>query len=152
MNQQIRKCADDIKDVDHRLHEEEEKIKTLKEIAQQTNIRASVKNNRENEGNRRQELEQEEGTHHADNESKLYDIVVLITSNWRFLNKKRLFPGKNVLIKPCGSLETASKILDSPDFDNRESLIIHTGINNIENRDVDCQAITYCFTLVVDMA
>ena len=55
MNQQIRKCADDIKDVDHSLHEEEEKIKALKEIAQQTNIRASVKdnreNNRENEGN-----------------------------------------------------------------------------------------------------
>ena len=52
MNQQIRKCADDIKDVDHRLREEEEKIKALKEIAQQTNIRASVKDTGENnEGN-----------------------------------------------------------------------------------------------------
>ena len=64
MNQQTRKCADDIKDVDHRLHEEEEKIKALKEIAQQINIRASVKdnggNNRKNEGNRKQKLEQEE--------------------------------------------------------------------------------------------
>ena len=63
-----------------------------------------------------------------------------------------MFPGKNVLIKPCGSLETASKILDSPDFDIRKSLIIHTGVNDIENRDMDCQAITYCFNLVVEMA
>ena len=156
MNQQIRKCADDIKDVDHRLREEEEKIKTLKEIAQQTNIRASVKdtreNNKGNEVDQRQELEQEERTNHADKECKLYDIVVLMDSNRRFLNKKRLFPGKNVLIKPCGSLESASKILDSPDFDIRESLIIHTGVNDIENRDMDCQAITDCFKLVVEMA
>ena len=101
MNQQIRKCADDIKDVDHLLHEEEEKIKALKEIAQQTNIRASVKDTRENnngnEVNQRQ-VEQEERTNHADKECKLYDIVVLMDSNRRFLNKKRLFPGKNVLI------------------------------------------------------
>ena len=73
------------------------------------------------------------------------DIVVLIDSNRRFLNNERLFPGKNVLIKPCGSPETASKILDSPDFDIRESLIIHTGVNDIESRDMDCQAITDCF-------
>ena len=60
-----------------------------------------------------------------------------------------MFPGKNVLIKPCGSLETASKILDSPDFDIRESLIIHTGVND---RDMDCQASTDCFKLVAEMA
>ena len=92
MNQQIRKCADDIKDVNHRLREEEEKIKTLKELAQQTNIRASVQdtreNNKGNEVNQRQELEQEERTNHADKECKLYDIVVLMDSNRRFLNKK----------------------------------------------------------------
>ena len=96
MNQQIRKCADDIKDVDHRLREEGEKIKTLKEIAQQTNIRASVKdtreNNKGNEVNQRQELKQEERTINADKECKLYGIVVLMDSNRRFLNKKRLFP------------------------------------------------------------
>ena len=43
--------------------------------------------------NQRQELEQEERTNHADKECKLYDIVVLMDSNRRFLNKKRLFPG-----------------------------------------------------------
>ena len=67
MNQQIRKCAHDIKDVDYRLHQDEEKIKALKEIA----VKDNSENNRENEGNRRQELEQEERANHADSESKL---------------------------------------------------------------------------------
>ena len=42
--------------------------------------------------------------------------------------------------------------MDSPDFDIRESLIIHTGVNDIENRDMDCQVITDCFKPVVEMA
>ena len=60
------------------------------------------------------------------------DIVVLIDSNGKYLQKNKLFPNENVYMIRCPTIEKASQILHNPNIYGQHTIILHTGINNTE--------------------
>ena len=60
------------------------------------------------------------------------DIVILIDSNRRFINKKRLSPNQKVYMLPCGSINQVKKILSDLVFFGQHTLVLHFGVNDFE--------------------
>ena len=67
------------------------------------------------------------------------NIVVIMDSNRKFLNFNQLL-GRNlkkgkVMAIPCSNITTAEKILESHQIDNPSKILLHIGINDIDNID-----------------
>ena len=67
------------------------------------------------------------------NHNNKWDVVYLMDSNQKFLNRNRLFPGKMSLGLRCGNIESVRRVLSKPRFEQPEALLIHVGVNDIEN-------------------
>uniref|UniRef100_A0A8C5MR32 Scavenger receptor cysteine-rich type 1 M130 n=1 Tax=Leptobrachium leishanense TaxID=445787 RepID=A0A8C5MR32_9ANUR len=60
------------------------------------------------------------------------ETVIIMDSNGKYLNTRRLFPGKNVTKIHCATIEQTMEVLTNPYFTNPKQIIIHTGTNNIQ--------------------
>ena len=69
------------------------------------------------------------------------DIVYLMDSNQKFLNRNRLFPGKRSLGLRCGNIESVRRVLNKPRFEHPEALLMHVGVNDIGNDRYDAKYI-----------
>ena len=75
------------------------------------------------------------------NHNNKWDVVYLMDSNQKFLNRNRLFPGKRSLGLRCGNIESVRRVLSKPRFEQPEALLIHVGVNDIENDKYDAKYI-----------
>ena len=57
-------------------------------------------------------------------------------SNRKNIFAKHLFPGKTVKIIPCGNIEKAEQIISDPFFLNAKGIILHFGVNDIEDESI----------------
>ena len=60
-------------------------------------------------------------------------IIVLMDSNRKFIDKNKLFPNKKALILACPTIERGREILQQTKFVDQHTIIIHTGVNDLEN-------------------
>ena len=74
---------------------------------------------------------------------KLWDIVILMDSNRKNIFEKHLFPGKTVKIIPCGNTEKAKRIISDPFFLNAKGIILHFGVNDIEDESIPSYDVAY---------
>ena len=89
-------------------------------------------NNEQNARNN-ESANSDENTQNFENKKQIKcDIVTLMDSNGKFLQKNRLFPNKNMYIIPCPTIQRASEILRKAKFYGQHTIIIHTGVNNVE--------------------
>lgn len=58
-------------------------------------------------------------------------VILLTDSNGKFLDTKKLFPGKRVLSKRCSNTVQAMTLLKRETLHSPECLIIHTGTNDL---------------------
>ena len=56
------------------------------------------------------------------NHNNKWDIVYLMNSNQKFLNRNRLFPGQRSLILKCEDIESVRRVLSKPRFEHPEAL------------------------------
>ena len=97
-------------------------------IATQPKTTNNEQNARNSEG-----ANSDENTQNFENEEQIKcDVVILMNSNRKFVQKYRLFPNENVYIIPCPTVQKASKILRNPKFYGQHTIIIHTGVDNVE--------------------
>lgn len=68
------------------------------------------------------------------NRQQTPEIVLIIDSNGKYLNTKRLFPGTRVSKIHCSTIEQATGVINDPYFTNPKHIIIHTGTNNIQEQ------------------
>lgn len=80
------------------------------------------------------------------------DVVVLMDSNRKFVDPGRMFPNKSVNIVTCGNLNSAKKIIEEPRFSDPQTLIIHTGVNDIEEQNITPNDVALKFEEVVARA
>lgn len=66
-----------------------------------------------------------------------FDFVFICDSNRKFLDMKKLFPGRSYKLIPCGSLDKAIQIIKSPRFAVSKALLIHVGVNDLEHFTVE---------------
>ena len=59
------------------------------------------------------------------------DVIILMDSNRRFINKKKLFPKQNTCMILC-PIDKGHEILTDTTFTSQHSIVIHTGVNDIE--------------------
>ena len=60
-------------------------------------------------------------------------IIVLMDSNRKFIDKNKLFPNEKALILACPTIERGREILQQTKFVDQHTIIIHTGVNDLEN-------------------
>ena len=60
-------------------------------------------------------------------------IIVLTDSNRKFIDKNKLFPNEKALILACPTIERGREILQQTKFVDQHTIIIHTGVNDLEN-------------------
>ena len=65
------------------------------------------------------------------------DIVILMDSNRKYIQRNKLSPNQKVHIIPCPTIEKAKEILANPKFYGQHKIIIHTGVNNVEYNSVE---------------
>ncbi|MGH0124273.1 UNVERIFIED_CONTAM: hypothetical protein FKN15_017960 [Acipenser sinensis] len=65
------------------------------------------------------------------------DVVILIDSNGRYLDERRLFPGKRITKIRCPNTERAFQIIAKPQFVAPKYIIIHTGTNDLPQHSED---------------
>ena len=68
------------------------------------------------------------------------DIIVIMDSNRKFLEPKKLFPNKKSTILRCGNISSLNRIVENPYFYNAESIVVHVGVNDVES-DTDADVI-----------
>lgn len=61
------------------------------------------------------------------------EIAILIDSNRRNVDFKKLFPGENVAVYPCGTVSWAKKTVEDK-LRSPKTVILHIGTNDIETR------------------
>ena len=61
------------------------------------------------------------------------NIIVLMDSNRKFIDKNKLFPNEKALILACPIIERGREILQETKFVDQHTIIIHTGVNDLEN-------------------
>ena len=61
------------------------------------------------------------------------NIIVLMDSNRKFIDKNKLFPNEKALILACPTIERGREILQQKKFVDQHTIIIHTGVNDLEN-------------------
>ena len=61
------------------------------------------------------------------------NIIVLMDSNRKFIDKNKLFPNEKTLILACPTIERGREILQQTKFVDQHTIIIHTGVNDLEN-------------------
>ena len=61
------------------------------------------------------------------------NIIVLMDSNRNFIDKNKLFPNEKALILACPTIERGREILQQTKFVDQHTIIIHTGVNDLEN-------------------
>ena len=61
------------------------------------------------------------------------NIIVLMDSNRKFIDKNKLFPNEKALILACPTIERGREILQRTKFVDQHTIIIHTGVNDLEN-------------------
>ena len=89
--------------------------------------------NNEQNGRNNESANSDENTQNFENKKQIKcDIVTLMDSNGKFLQKNRLVPNENMYIIPCPTIQKASEILCNPKFYGQHTIIIHTGVNNVE--------------------
>ena len=54
-------------------------------------------------------------------------------SNRKFIDKNKLFPNEKALILACPTIERGREILQQTKFFDQHTIIIHTGVNDLEN-------------------
>jgi hypothetical protein len=65
------------------------------------------------------------------------DIIILMDSNRKFINAKKLSPsGSKSLILKCGNLDSAKDILQFPRFEDPKVIVLHVGVNDVESSTV----------------
>ena len=62
------------------------------------------------------------------------DTVILIDSSRKYIQRNKLFPSQKVHIVPCPAIEKAREIQANPKFYGQHTIIIHTSVNNVENK------------------
>ena len=65
------------------------------------------------------------------------DIVILMDSNRKYIQRNKLFPNQKVHVLPCPTIEKAKETLANPKFYGQHTIIIHTGVNNVEYNSVE---------------
>ena len=67
------------------------------------------------------------------------NIVVIMDSNRKFINFNQLVDGNlkkgKVRVIPCSNITSAEKIPESHEIDNPSKLLLHIGINDIDNTE-----------------
>ena len=61
------------------------------------------------------------------------NIIVLMDSNRKFIDKNKLFPNEKALILSCPTIERGREILQQTKFVDQHTIIIHTGVSDLEN-------------------
>ena len=61
------------------------------------------------------------------------NIIILMDSNRKFIDKNKLFPNEKALILACPTIERGREILQQTKFVDQHTIIIHTGVNDLEN-------------------
>ena len=61
-------------------------------------------------------------------------LTVLMDSNRKFIDFKKLFKAKEVEVIPCGSTEAANNILESRSIQSDE-ILVHVGTNDLETKE-----------------
>ena len=61
------------------------------------------------------------------------NIIVLMGSNRKFIDRNKLFPNEKALILACPTIERGREILQQTKFVDQHTIIIHTGVNDLEN-------------------
>ena len=61
------------------------------------------------------------------------NIIVLMDSNRKFIDKNKLFPNEKALILACPTIERGREILQQTKFVDQHTIIIHTRVNDLEN-------------------
>lgn len=65
------------------------------------------------------------------------DVVVLMDSNRRFIDKKKLsLPRKSINMIKCGNLQKAKEIISDPRFQEPNAIVVHCGVNDTESKSV----------------
>ena len=72
------------------------------------------------------------------------DIIILMDSNKKFLDKNKLFPEETVYIVACPTIEKGHEILQQTKFVENHTIIIHTGVNNIETQSAEEVSGKFC--------
>ena len=78
----------------------------------------------------------ESNSPHLIGSKKLWDILILMDSNRKNIFVKYLFPGKTVKTIPSGNIEKAKRIISDPFFLNAKGIILHFGVNDIEDESI----------------
>ena len=67
------------------------------------------------------------------------NIVVIMDSNRKFTNFNQLLGGNlkkgKVIVIPCSNIASTEKILESHQIDNPSKILLHIGINDIDNTE-----------------
>ena len=72
------------------------------------------------------------------------DVIILIDSNKKFLDKNKLFLKEKVYIVACPTIEKGYEILQQTKFIENHTIIIHTGVNNIETQSAEEVSGKFC--------
>ena len=72
------------------------------------------------------------------------DIIILMDSNKKFLDKNKLFPKEKVYIVACPTIGKGHEILQQTKFLENHTIIIHTGVNNIETQSAEEVSGKFC--------
>ena len=59
-----------------------------------------------------------------------------MVSNRKYIQRNKLFPSQKVHIIPCPTIEKAREILANPKFYGQHTIIIYTGVNDVEYNSV----------------
>ncbi|XP_068127472.1 vomeronasal type-2 receptor 26-like [Hyperolius riggenbachi] len=72
------------------------------------------------------------------------DIVLVIDSNGKYLDIRRLFPGMHAIKIITSTIEKVTQVINDPHFTDPKHLILHTGTNDIiQENTTDQETITY---------
>ena len=148
----IKKCEDTLKEMSTKVESEhsqqlnvnqiEEKVETLfvdvvkkQSVSNRINQNSTVNQDASTTGyseSVQDKVQPKYKEHNLPRSRVKCDIVILMDSNRRFINKKRLSPDQKVYMVPCGSINQAKEILSNPVFFGQHTLVLHFGVNDLE--------------------
>ncbi|XP_005950651.1 uncharacterized protein LOC102299890 isoform X1 [Haplochromis burtoni] len=106
---------------------EEESSQEQQASQEQSDENTTTSTNTDLEDSSQEEIQEE-----ASQEQRVkHDIVILIDSNGKFINEKKLFPRHKVFKVDCPNTQKAIQILSEEDLGTPSIIIIHTGCHQL---------------------
>ena len=84
--------------------------------------------------------------------NEIGDTVILCDSNGKYLKLKRLCPDRKVTYFRCPTVQRGKEIIQSSDFGTPQTILIHTGTNDLEREISTSQSTSDLTTLITTAA